>query len=104
MPPEIIGYASSLILLITIASQLVRQWQSGTSKGISIWLFVGQLAASVGFTIYSILTGSAVFTLTNACLSVTAATGIGIVLYHRWKNRSAPVSLASSDLPRKYAV
>ena len=32
-----------------------------TSAGVSVWLFVGQLAASVGFTIYSVLLRNWVF-------------------------------------------
>ena len=47
----VIGWTSSLILLITIAKQLHKQWQERTSRGVSTWLFVGQLAASAGFTI-----------------------------------------------------
>jgi len=104
MYAEIIGYTSSLILLVTIGSQILKQWQSGTSKGVSIWLFIGQLTASVGFTVYSVLTRSTVFTITNAATAVTALIGLSIVLYHRHKNRSAPVGLMGPDLPRKYAV
>ena len=47
---EMIGWASSLILLATLIKQVYKQWSDGTSEGISKWLFVGQLAASVGFT------------------------------------------------------
>lgn len=104
MSPDIIGYASSLILLTTIGTQINKQWQSGTSKGVSVWLFVGQFVASAGFTIYSILSKSVVFTITNACLTVAALIGLSIVFYHRWKNRSAPVGLVGPDLPRKYAI
>jgi len=80
---ELIGWTSSLILLITIAVQVRRQWQSGSNKGVSRWLFIGQLAASVGFLIFSILTGSLVFAITNAML--TLGNLCGIVIY--FKNR-----------------
>ena len=102
MSPEIIGYASSITLLITIGSQIYKQWQSGTSKGVSIWLFIGQLVTSIGFTIYSVLTHSTVFTLTNCCLGVAALIGICIVAYHRRKNRSA--SRTDSDSPCRYGI
>ena len=80
---ELIGWTSSLILLITIAVQVHRQWESGSNKGVSKWLFIGQLAASVGFLVFSILTGSLVFAITNAML--TLGNLCGIVIY--FKNR-----------------
>lgn len=80
---EILGWASSLILLSTLVKQVHKQWQDGTSEGISKWLFIGQLGASAGFTIYSILTGSWVFAFTNAALTVNNV--IGIWLYFRFR-------------------
>jgi MtN3 and saliva related transmembrane protein len=68
---EILGWASSMILLITLVKQVYKQWQEGETEGISKWLFVGQLAASIGFTIYSFLTGNWVFVFTNAALTIT---------------------------------
>ena len=50
---EAIGWGSSLILLLTIARQIHKQWRDRTSAGVSVWLFVGQLAASGGFIAYS---------------------------------------------------
>jgi len=55
---EILGWASSLILLATLVKQVYKLWNDGSSEGISKWLFIGQLAASVGFTVYSIVTES----------------------------------------------
>ena len=52
---EAIGWVSPLILVFTIATQVLKQWKAGTSEGVSKRLFVGQLAASAGFTIYSVL-------------------------------------------------
>ncbi len=48
---EIIGWTSSGILLITLLIQILKQWEAGSNKGVSKWLFIGQLATSVGFTI-----------------------------------------------------
>jgi len=84
---EIIGWASSVILLATLIKQVYKQWQEGTGEGISKWLFVGQLAASVGFTVYSYLVGSWVFMVTNALL--TANNIIGIWLYFYFQKRQA---------------
>lgn len=80
---EIIGWSSSLILLATLIKQVYKQWSDGTSEGISKWLFIGQLGASVGFTIYSYLVGSWVFMVTNALLTVTNI--IGMTLYFYFK-------------------
>jgi len=80
---EIIGWISSLILLATLVKQVHKQWKEGTSEGISKWLFAGQLAASVGFTIYSVITESWVFAFTNTALTVNNV--IGIWLYFRFK-------------------
>jgi len=85
---EIIGWASSLILLATLIKQVYKQWHDGSSEGISKWLFIGQLAASVGFTVYSYLVGSWVFMVTNALLTVNNI--IGICLYFYFKKRQSP--------------
>ncbi len=76
---EAVGWASSVILLITIAVQVRRQWRSGSNRGVSKWLFIGQLTASVGFLVFSILTGSLVFAITNAML--TLGNLVGILIY-----------------------
>ena len=88
---EIIGWASSLILLATLIKQVYKQWQEGTGEGISKWLFVGQLAASVGFTIYSYLVGSWVFMVTNALLTANNIIGIWLYFYFR-KRQTAKTS------------
>ena len=80
---EVIGWASSLILLLTIGKQVYKQWQEGSSEGVSKWLFIGQMAASAGFTIYSWLVRNWVFVVTNSLMLVNALVGYGIVLRHR---------------------
>lgn len=91
MRPELIGYASSTVLLMTLGSQIHKQWKSGTSRGVSPWLFVGQLAASAGFVAYSALIRNRVFVITNTCLALAALIGICIVARHRHRDRhSAP--------------
>ena len=88
---EIIGWASSLILLATLIKQVYKQWTDGTGDGISKWLFVGQLAASTGFTIYSYLVGSWVFMVTNALLTINNIFGIFLYFYFR-RRHSAKTS------------
>ncbi len=84
---ELIGWLSSAILVAALAKQVHKQWRAGSSEGVSRWLFVGQVAASAGFTLYSALVGDAVFVVTNAILLASAVTGLVIVLRHRRRDR-----------------
>jgi MtN3 and saliva related transmembrane protein len=77
---EVIGWASSLILLATILNQVYKQWSEGTSEGVSVWLFIGQIAASCGFVVYSFLVGNTVFIFTNSLLAISAVLGLVICL------------------------
>ena len=43
---DVIGWLSSIVLLATLVTQIGKQWKMGT-KGVSKWLFIGQLAASM---------------------------------------------------------
>jgi len=83
---EIIGWASSVILLLTLIRQVHKQWRERTSEGVSKFLFIGQLAASTGFTIYSYLVGSWVFMVTNSLLMANAV--IGICFYYYFKKKA----------------
>lgn len=83
-PAEIVGWCSSLVLVLTLGKQIFKQWRAGTSDGVSSWLFLGQLAASAGFTVYSILVSNWVFVVTNALMMVNALVGFGIT---RWQRR-----------------
>ncbi len=85
---EAVGWVSSLILVLTIAKQVYKQWQEGSSEGVSKWLFVGQMAASLGFTIYSWLVSNWVFVVTNAVMLVNGLLGLLIVLHHRRRERA----------------
>jgi MtN3 and saliva related transmembrane protein len=81
MQPELVGWASSAVLLATLARQVYTQWRERSSKGVSRWLFIGQLTASCGFLIYSYLLKNWVFVFTNAALLVTAI--VGQMIYQR---------------------
>jgi MtN3 and saliva related transmembrane protein len=85
---EVIGWASSGILLITLVKQVYKQWKEGTGEGVSKWLFIGQFAASTGFLIYSILLENWVFTFTNGALTLNSIVGIGLSFYHRKRERT----------------
>ncbi len=80
---EWIGWLSAVILLLTVGRQVWTQWKSRATAGVSKWLFVGQLAASTGFVIYSFAVSNWVFVVTNLLMLVVAV--VGQVLY--WQNR-----------------
>jgi uncharacterized protein with PQ loop repeat len=84
---EAIGWISSLILVVTIGKQVFKQWHEDTSKGVSKWLFVGQISASLGFTIYSWFVRNWVFVVTNAVMLLNGIAGLLIVLRHRRRAR-----------------
>lgn len=85
---EILGWASSTILLATLVKQVYKQWQDRTVEGVSKWLFVGQLAASTGFLVYSYMVVNWVFVVTNALLTLNNLAGIAIYWYFRRNNKS----------------
>lgn len=80
---EIIGWVSSMILVLTIGKQIYKQWKEGSSEGVSKWLFIGQVAASAGFIVYSWVVKNWVFVVTNSLMLLNAFAGLGIVLFHR---------------------
>lgn len=87
MGSEAIGWFSSFILVLTIGKQVYKQWKSGSSEGVSKWLFVGQITASTGFTLYSVMVRNWVFVVTNALLLLSAIVGVFIVFKHRRAER-----------------
>lgn len=80
-PVDWLGWVASGVLLLTLGRQVWVQWSEKRTDGVSSWLFVGQMVASVGFTIYSILVDNPVFVVTNAALLVTAV--VGQLIYRR---------------------
>jgi MtN3 and saliva related transmembrane protein len=86
---ELVGWVSSFILVLTIGKQIYKQWQEGRSENVSKWLFIGQMAASLGFTIYSWLVANWVFVVTNILMLINGLIGLGIVLHHRKQERKA---------------
>jgi uncharacterized protein with PQ loop repeat len=71
----IIGWLSSLVLLATLAKQVHKQWRERRTEGVSKWLFRGQIAASTGFTLYSVLVHQWIFVVTNALILLQAIAG-----------------------------
>ena len=80
---EAIGWISSFILVLTIAKQVYKQWQEGSSEGVSKWLFLGEITASMGFALYSWLLHNWVFVVTNIAMLLSSLAGLGIVYWHK---------------------
>jgi uncharacterized protein with PQ loop repeat len=85
---EMIGWLSSVVLVLTISKQVWKQWQEGSSKGVSKWLFIGQIAASSGFTVYSWLLSNWVFFTTNLLMMVSAFLGLGLMFRQRRQSQA----------------
>ena len=73
--PDLVGWIASAILLATLARQTWRQWREPDPRGVSRWLFLGQIAASVGFVAYSWMLRNWVFIVTNTLILLTAIFG-----------------------------
>jgi len=80
---ELIGWASSAVLLATIGRQVYSQWKSKATSGLSKWLFIGQISASAGYMAYSVLLHNWVFLFSNAALLITAIAGEMIYLSNK---------------------
>lgn len=79
MSPDAIGWLASAILLATLVKQIRKQATQDNAEGVSRWLFLGQMAASVGFIVYSWLLGNWVFIVTNSLILLTAVIGQWVV-------------------------
>lgn len=86
---DLIGWASAIVLAWTISRQVYVQWRSKSTGGVSKWLFIGQLTASLGFVVYSYLVDNWVFVFTNFYIFLTAV--VGQCIYLRNKRHAARV-------------
>jgi MtN3 and saliva related transmembrane protein len=80
---ELIGWGSSLILLLTLIRQVYTQWRTRATAGVSKWLFVGQLTASTGYITYSFLLHNWVYVSSNLAILATALVGEGVYIRNR---------------------
>lgn len=72
---ELIGWISTVVLCATISRQVYTEWKTKSTAGVSKWLFIGQLAASAGFVVYSFMLENWVFVASNVFLLLTALLG-----------------------------
>jgi len=83
MAANLIGWAAAVILLATLSRQVYHQWQDKSARGVSRWLFIGQLASSTGFIIYSVALKSWVFVVTNSLILLVAAVGQTVTYFRK---------------------
>lgn len=88
MSPEVIGWSASAVLIATLAKQIHKQATDLNAEGVSRWLFVGQMVASVGFIVYSWLVHNWVFIATNSLILLTALVGQVVMWRRRRKGAS----------------
>ena len=74
-PEDWLGWGASAVLLATLLRQVWKEWHERSTTGLSSWLFVGQITASLGFVIYSWLVDNRVFVVTNTAILLTAIAG-----------------------------
>lgn len=55
---DLVGWISSAILVATLVRQVHKQATQGNGQALSRWLFVGQIAASLGFIAYGWMMGN----------------------------------------------
>lgn len=81
---QIVGWAAVAVLFLTMSGQAWKQWRDRVKHGIGKYFFVGQIASSVLFLVYSALVGDRVFVVGNSLVLAAAITG-GTIL---WWNRT----------------
>ena len=79
--------------------QVYTQWATRSSDGVSPWLFAGQTLSSLGFAVYSGMTGNMVFLTVNIALLFSALTGQ--VIYWRNCRRQAREQTAQAAPPSR---
>jgi len=85
---DLIGWAASALLFISMAAQVIKQWRSGTVAGVSSFLFLGQFTASLLFLTYSVLQGDRVFIVVNAFMLANALIGLWVDRRNRSRQKS----------------
>ncbi len=46
---DLVGWLASAVLIATLIRQIYKQWRSDQNQGVSRWLFIGQITASLLF-------------------------------------------------------
>ena len=92
---DALGWFAATILLLTIGRQVYTQWRDKTCGGVSHWLFIGQIAASTSFVVYSWLLANWVFVVTNGAMLLVAVLGQVIYLKNKGLEDAPPREIQS---------
>jgi MtN3 and saliva related transmembrane protein len=87
-----IGWAASATLLATLVWQVRKEWRAKDLGGVSSLLFIGQMAASAGFIVYSVAVHNWVFVVSNVLIATTALVGQILFLIKRKRFERRPHS------------
>ena len=82
-PNAIVGWAAVTALFLTMSGQAWKLWRDRVKHGVGKLFFVGQIASSSLFLIYSAMVGDRVFVVGNALVLAAAIVCGGILLYNR---------------------
>jgi len=63
---DLVGWFGAVVLLLTVGTQVYTQWKSRSVRGVSRWLFVGKITASITFVADNQAQKNWVFVVTNA--------------------------------------
>ncbi len=85
---DLLGWVSSAIMVLTIVKQVYKQWKEGGSEGVSLWLYGGQIASSIGFILYSWRVHNMVFVVANCCSLLSAMAGVVVMKRNRARKPS----------------
>lgn len=80
---SLVGWAASLLLFITVGSQVLKQIRERSCEGVSRFLFIGQLLASALFLAYAVMGGDTVFIVSNSFMLMAALVGQVVLLRNR---------------------
>ena len=86
---DVVGWLSSAILVATLVRQVHTQATKGNGHALSRWLFVGQIAASLGFIAYSVMVHNTVFIVSNVLILGTAIAGQWLYYHNERKGHRA---------------
>lgn len=84
-----VGWAATAVLMATLIRQIRKQWIADSVESVSVWLFLGQIAASVLFIIYSAMVSNPVFVVTNILILGTAVVGQVLTMIKRRRQDAA---------------
>lgn len=96
---DAIGWAASIVVLVTLVAQIVKQWKSDSSRGVSPWLFVGEIASALLFLWYAVTIHNAVYITTNTLMAIASCLGLGILIAHRRRGHGTSTK-RGQDAPR----